>query len=664
LNGDIITCQLNSNVTCPSGNPATSNSIAMTVNPTHPVGVTIVASANPVCAGTPVTYTATAVNGGTAPFFQWKVSGLNMGSNSSTFTYIPSNGDLVGCELASNVSCPTGNPANSNVIPMTVSPNLPVGVIITANPGAVVCAGTTVNVTASGTNGGISPAYQWKLNGINTGANSSSYSFIPVPGDALTCVYNSSETCISGNPATSNTINFTVNPNLPVSVTISDNPAGATCAGTPVDFTAAAVNGGSSPSYQWKVNGINAGTGLSVYTYMPANGDVIGCVLTSSESCTTGNPAAAIPVTKTVNPSFPVSSSITASPGIIVCPGTPVTFTDIAVNGGTIPVYQWKVNNVNAGGNSSTFTYTPAGGDAVVCAVTSNLNCPIGNPALSNTLNISQLPAPTVSLVPCGDVITNTGAQPFKLKGGLPLGGTYSGPGVNSVTGVFTPSAAGVGVHSINYSYTNAGFCTIVAAMPVTVLAATPFTCGSLLTDPRDNQTYPTTLIGTQCWLAGNLNYGTMIASPSMQVDNCTTEKYCPNNQASYCATQGGFYQWDELMAHDPAAGAQGLCPPGWHVPTTAEWLAMMNQVNQQSQAGYQLKDPAPGGFNALLNGVLYQNNTWTFVPPAVSATFFWTSDAVGATRAMSHALNSIDQSVSDYASSRANAMNARCVKD
>ena len=135
-----------------------------------PVSVTITASANPICTGTIVTFTATGINGGSMPYYQWKVNGIVVGTNSSTYSYIPSNGDCIICQLTSNIECATGNPALSNEICMTVSNNLPVSVSITssANP---VCEGTMVTFTATGINGGSTPIYQWFLNGIITRGN-------------------------------------------------------------------------------------------------------------------------------------------------------------------------------------------------------------------------------------------------------------------------------------------------------------------------------------------------------------------------------------------------------------------------------------------------------------------------------------------------------------
>ena len=100
-------------------------------------------------------------------------------------------------------------------------------------------------------------------------------------------------------------------------------------------------------------------------------------------------------------------------------------------------------------------------GDSVRCIMTSNLSlCVTGNPASSNKIIMSGNLAPIVTFTSCFDTITTINAKPIKLKGGIPLGGTYSGPGVNSLTGIYTPSLAGVGTHTITYSYTNAALCT------------------------------------------------------------------------------------------------------------------------------------------------------------------------------------------------------------
>jgi hypothetical protein len=78
-----------------------------------------------VCTGTPVTFTATPTNQGSAPVYQWKKNGANVGTNSTTYTdNTLTNGQIISCTLTSNVSCITSNPATSNNIVMTIVTNL------------------------------------------------------------------------------------------------------------------------------------------------------------------------------------------------------------------------------------------------------------------------------------------------------------------------------------------------------------------------------------------------------------------------------------------------------------------------------------------------------------------------------------------------------------
>lgn len=88
------------------------------------VSVSVSPSANPVCVGTAVTYTATGVNGGTTPSYQWKVNGINAGTNNPAFSYVPANNDMIVCVLTSSGSFVSNNPATSNQVAMSVLPLL------------------------------------------------------------------------------------------------------------------------------------------------------------------------------------------------------------------------------------------------------------------------------------------------------------------------------------------------------------------------------------------------------------------------------------------------------------------------------------------------------------------------------------------------------------
>jgi hypothetical protein len=121
------------------------------------VSVSIASSANPVCAGTSVTFAATPVNGGTTPVFQWKKNGaIVAGATNSTYSIIPANNDSVRCQLTSSTACSQNNPAWSNSITMTVNAS-PVPVITGQSS---VCVGTT-NLTYTSDAG--MTGYSWTI---------------------------------------------------------------------------------------------------------------------------------------------------------------------------------------------------------------------------------------------------------------------------------------------------------------------------------------------------------------------------------------------------------------------------------------------------------------------------------------------------------------------
>jgi len=108
----------------------------------------------------------------------------------------------------------------------------------------------------------------------------------------------------------------------------------------------------------------------------------------------------------------------------------------------------------------------------------------------------------------------------------------------------------------------------------------TTWSCGDNLIDDRDSQTYATVEIGTQCWMAENMNIGTRIDGVTDMTDNSTIEKYCYGNNTSNCDTHGGLYQWNEMMQYTTTPGTQGICPTGWHLPTDAEWCTLEQEVD------------------------------------------------------------------------------------
>jgi uncharacterized protein (TIGR02145 family) len=282
-----------------------------------------------------------------------------------------------------------------------------------------------------------------------------------------------------------------------------------------------------------------------------------------------------------------------------------------------------------------------------------------GCAGISDSVVVTVNPLPPVTFTPCFDDRVSLNSQPVLLKGGLPLGGNYSGPGV--VAGNFFPSLAGTGNHVITYTYTNTWACTSNATATITVVAPLPFACGGNLTDIRDNQVYPTIQIGGQCWMSVNLNYGNIIPSAQMQRDNCIPEKYCYNDNPANCSGLGGMYQWDEMMQYVSVTATKGFCPPEWHVPSEAEWSALFAFYISNGFAGSPLKFTGYSGFNALLSGTRFNNFQWDFSNFAV---MFWSSSPHGQFKAWAHGMNDTDPSVSLYPALRSNGFSVRCIKD
>jgi uncharacterized protein (TIGR02145 family) len=177
-----------------------------------------------------------------------------------------------------------------------------------------------------------------------------------------------------------------------------------------------------------------------------------------------------------------------------------------------------------------------------------------------------------------------------------------------------------------------------------TTQAQPTWQCGDAFIDPRDNQTYTTVQIGTQCWMAENLNIGTMIPGSSFQTNNGTIEKYCYGNQTATCDVYGGLYQGGEMMQYGLGLGVKGICPDGWHLPTDAEYCTLTQFIDPTvncgvtgysgTDVGTKMKSTTgwygggngtnASGFNGLPGG--YLNPNWGSFDQLTYNGFFWCS--------------------------------------
>lgn len=420
-------------------------------------------------------------------------------------------------------------------------------------------------------------------------------------------------------------------------------------------------------TFSWIASGTPGVSG-----YSNSSGQTISQPLTNS---TFGVPSVTYTVTPSLNACdgniatfqtfvYPVSDVIITPAGETFCSGGA---TNIVLSSHADSVdFTWTV----AGSSINLNGFVAGSGDLIqqtisntgyrVDSVTYNVTPFVKTcPGATNYFAVRVLPRPVTTFESCSQGLTTTGSKSFRLRGGNPPGGTYYGNGVNG--GIFDPSTAGTGSHLITYSYINNWGCDLSASQTINVFAPVPFNCGDTLRDIRDNKSYPTVLIGSQCWTAANLNYGDPIGSAAMQRDNCLMEKYCFGDNFLNCSLFGGLYQWDEMMQYDAASESQGFCPPGWHVPSENDWTDLFSNFTACGFAASDLKYTGFSGFNAFLYGAGYDNASWKYNN---FATILWSSTSHGNYKALAHGMNIIDPSVSLYPGNRTNAFGIRCVKD
>ncbi|MDR1760203.1 MAG: fibrobacter succinogenes major paralogous domain-containing protein [Fibrobacter sp.] len=142
-------------------------------------------------------------------------------------------------------------------------------------------------------------------------------------------------------------------------------------------------------------------------------------------------------------------------------------------------------------------------------------------------------------------------------------------------------------------------------------------TVSGTFTDERDNKEYKWVEIGTQTWMAENLNH-----IPE------TGNSWCYKDDDSNCDTYGRLYDWGTAMED---------CPDGWHLPSSEEWNTLVNFVGS-STAGTKLKsktgwiDNGNGliagtddyGFNALPGG--YRSGNDGSFSSVGSSGLWWTA--------------------------------------
>ncbi|GAA4452733.1 M43 family zinc metalloprotease [Rurimicrobium arvi] len=292
--GSVITCRTFFTGAC-GADSAESNSILLRVSSTASASakISLISGTNPGCAGQSLVFKMT-VSGGGTPDYAWKVNGTAVGGNVDTFaTSSLAAGAKVWCRVTPHSSC-TSTPVNSDTMTISFAAVVPTVSIALTSGTIPSCDSTYLTFTATPTNGGAAPKYQWYKNNVAvTSATANFYSdFTFKTGDSIWCRVISNHPCIvagSGDTAWSSKMYVTRNtrtvPTLSVTRTKGSNPG---CLDSLLEYTAVATDGGGTPTIVWLINGAIAGYGSVFGTTAFLDKDTLSCKMyVTAGSCNT-----------------------------------------------------------------------------------------------------------------------------------------------------------------------------------------------------------------------------------------------------------------------------------------------------------------------------------------------------------------------------------------
>lgn len=368
-----------------------------------------------VCAGSAVSFSNLSQGGQTT--YTWAFASGSPATSTVTnpsVTYTNPGTYSVSLIAGNAIGTSTFMQTNYITVTSTVAPSVN---ILQTSGNTPICAGSPATFSASPANGGSSPAYQWKINGTNVGTNTSTFSSVSLAnGATVTCILTSNFTCVTPSTAASGPITMTVNSTAAASVSITqDLGTNPTCVGASAGFSATPANGGANPIYHWQINGVTTVTttgNLGFGTSSLVNGDVVSCILYSSNSCASNTVASSSGITMTVSsvlvPSIAINMTSGSNP---MCTGTPATFSAGYANGGVNPTFQWYLNSGITGGNSPTLSLPGPYTGTVECRMFPNSSCASPTLAISPSLNMTIHATPVVTVSPVGVVALCTGTH-------------------------------------------------------------------------------------------------------------------------------------------------------------------------------------------------------------------------------------------------------------
>ena len=172
-------------------------------------------------------------------------------------------------------------------MPFVVNPPVTPVITIANLDTGILCEGTRDTFVAIPTNGGI-PTYQWtKFSAVIPGATSDTFSYFPTHGDVINCVMVASGVCALNDTATDTFVVNVYPADMAPTITIMTSNADTIAyVGEIVTFFSNVTWGGTSPTYQWYMNGgAIPGANGSSYTTPVYESDTFYCIVNGNPPC-------------------------------------------------------------------------------------------------------------------------------------------------------------------------------------------------------------------------------------------------------------------------------------------------------------------------------------------------------------------------------------------
>lgn len=245
--------------------------------------------------------------------------------------------------------------------------------------------------------------------------------------------------------------------------------------------------------------------------------------------------------------------------------------------------------------------------------------------------------------------------------------------GGDSVGVILNGSDGKDGSSNCSLAYNSAGSATLICEGTSVSFHAVSY---DSLVDERDGQVYKTVVIGTQTWMAENLNFNYGDSSKSR----------CRHDSAIYCEKYGRLYRWSAAMDSaavfsqngkgcgygvtcDAIHPVHGVCPAGWHLPSRTEWRTLYSSVDSlvEDSVGIALKSTS--GWRDNTNGTdrfgfgAYPYNEVDY-PGNTNYVEFWSASEIGSEKVYRFNLSYVSQDLRELEGLKKSWNSVRCVKD